>query len=269
MSRIEEAIEKALRMRESGAAVKERAPLDPKHSPVVPEYDDSNTLEIQCDNPYIVSLNQPNTPVAEEYRKLKSAVVGLTSRDSFLNTIMVTSTISGEGKSITALNLAITLSKDYDYTVLLVDTDLRKPTLHKYLNLEPRAGISECLMEERDLQDVLVKTNIGKLSFLPAGRRVDNPVELLSSQRMKDFLAGIKERYPDRYIIIDTPPILPFAETRAMSALVDGVIFVIKERAAALKEVQEALGLFNGNMLGVVYNGVSPEQLKSNHYYGY
>lgn len=271
MSRIEQAIEKAARQR-AGSAVAEVPRPDRTDSSerLKAKGPDSPVVHVSADNPYIISLREPGSPVAEEYRKLKSNVVKLTSKNGFMNTMMVTSTLGGEGKSITSLNLAITLSLEYDHTVLLVDCDIRKPSLHRYLNVEPKAGVTECLLGEANISDAIIRTDIGKLSFLPAGKRVDNPVELLSSQKMKDLVRELKERYQDRYIIFDTPPILPFAETRAISAMVNGVIFVVKEHGASMRDIGEAIEVLKGtNVLGIVYNGVSKDSMNTHYQYYY
>ncbi len=275
MSRIEEAIKQAVKLRtESAQPQGAPQPVPAQARPQAAAREEAaykDAVKINCVSPYIVALNDPTSPIAEEYRKLKSMIVALTSKEEFLNTIMVTSTVGAEGKSITSLNLAISLAKDYDYTVLLIDADIRKPSLHNYLNLECDKGITDCLMGEADLADAIIKTDLGKLSFLPAGKRVADHVELLSSQKMKDLIQETKSRYPDRYIIIDTPPILPFAETRALSYMVDGVLFVVKERTASVDDIGEALGFLEGsNMLGIVYNGVSLDSTSAHYrYYNY
>jgi len=178
-------------------------------------------------NPCIVAYANPDSPIAEEYRKLKTVLLRMT-RDEFRNTLMVTSSVSGEGKSVTSANLAVMLAREYGQTVLLIDSDLRRPSLHEYLGMAPRVGLADCLEDRIDAGSAIVKTGIPKLSFMSAGKKVENPGELLSSQRMKEFLLELKHRYRDRYIIIDTPPILLFAETHAMSLLVDGVLVVVK-----------------------------------------
>lgn len=268
MSRIDEAIEKAARLRGERPAEKVLKVAPPVSRPVEAP---ANIVDSHSVSPYIVALKDPGSAVAEEFRKLKSMIVGLTSGDEgFRNTILVTSSIGTEGKSITSLNLAVTLARDYDYTVLLIDTDLRRPSLNRYLGLENEPGITDCLVDGVDLSAAIVKTNFGKLSFLPAGRKVDYPAELLSSQKMKDFMAEVKQRYPDRYVIIDSPPILPFAESLALSSVVDGVLFVVRERAASMKHVGEALNMLKGsNLLGIVYNGAETELSTHYSYYNY
>lgn len=266
MSRIEEALEKANKLRgvhnsEATAEKTASAPVDDVFKTEPP---------ISVDNPYLVTVTEPDSPVAEEYRKLKSMVVNITKRGNFQNTLMVTSTIGGEGKSLTALNLAITLSQEYDHTVLLVDADLRQPSIHRYLGMDPQKGLSDCLSNGKDIGSVLVKTGIGKLVVLPSGSRVSNPVELLSSNKMKELVKELKHRYADRYIIIDTPPVLPFAEAHAIGSVVDGVIFVVKERHASLNNIKDALGMFkHANILGVVYNDVDIERVDNYYQYYY
>ncbi len=193
----------------------------------------------------------------------------MTRGEDFKNTLMVTSSIPGEGKSITALNLAISLAQEYDHTVLLIDADLRRPTIHTYLNMQKKKGLADCLTGEADLSEVIIATGIGKLSVVTAGHEVSNPAELFSSSRMKDLLEEIKHRYHDRFIIFDTPPLLPFAETLSLAHLVDGVVFVVKEQLATQTNVKDALEALKGcKVLGIVYNDTSIAQ-NLERYYSY
>lgn len=255
MSRIEEALEKAAQLR-NGRPVKV-PPLVTTPPPAHPDRTTDTSVGIKVTNPLLVAASDPLTPIAEEYRKLKSALVSLTKGESFRNMLMVTSAVSCEGKSITALNLALSLAQDYDHTVLLVDADLRKPSLHSYLGLEPRAGLSECLREGVPLEDLLCRTGIGKLSFLPAGKEMANPAELLSSQKARDLVLEVKRRYPDRYVIVDAPPVLPFADVRSLNAMkvMDGVVLVVKEGLASMQQIRETIDCLKGvEILGIVYN---------------
>ena len=215
----------------------------------------------------MVVINDPLSPMAEEYRKLKESVVKMTKRERFDNLIVVTSATVGEGKSMTAVNLAACLAGEYDHTVLLVDADLRRPTVHRYLQLGSRKGLSDCLREGLDVGEMLVKTDIGKLSVLPAGTPVANPVELFSSETMRNLFREMKTRYSDRYIIIDTPPVLPFAETRSIARLADGVLLVVKEGQPSLGQIEEALEVLDTKVLGIVYNGAQKQQRSSYYYY--
>ncbi len=222
-------------------------------------------------HPCIISYREPDSPAAEEYRKLKSLIL-MRTRDEFRNTLLVTSALSGEGKSITSANLAIMLARDYGQTVLLVDADLRRPSLPGYLGISPVLGLADCIEDNVDAGRAIVKTGVPKLSFLGPGKNPTNPGELLSSNKMKLFLNELKYRYRDRYIIVDASPILLFADAQAMSTMVDGVLVVIQEGTASRKSIQQMMDLLKGsNVLGIVYNNASEANLdgRYHHYYKY
>jgi protein-tyrosine kinase len=258
MSRIEIAMEKAALLRQGTEEPVIVEPSEPVRKPVhlappVP----ASSQRLTAGNPLLVNLHDPHSPTAEEYRKLKSVLVKMTKGEGeiFRNTLMVTSSVPNEGKSLTALNLAISLAQELDHTVLLIDADLRRPSLHRYLDIEQGVGLADVLLGEAEIGQTILATGIGKLSVIRAGRRVDNPAELFSSQRMKELLEEMKHRYPDRYLIFDTPPVLPFAETRSLAHLVDGVLFVVMERLADQGCVRDALDSLKGSeLLGLVYN---------------
>lgn len=271
MSRIEEALEKAAQLRNNkrgfDAPGKISAPAPAAVSPAT-RYPSLSGAAAALTSPMLVTATDPHSPSAEEYRKLKSVLVSMTRQDTFRNTLMVASSVSGEGKSVTALNLAISMAQEFDHTVLLVDADLRKPSLHGYFGLEPKLGLSDCLQGGVDLGDALIKTGIGKLSLLPSGKSIRNPAELFSSQRMAELIQEMKHRYPDRYIIIDTPPVLLFAETLSLSYLVDGVVFVVRQGLASVQNISDALASLKGSLvLGMVYNDVKEESIDSRYYY--
>jgi receptor protein-tyrosine kinase/non-specific protein-tyrosine kinase len=258
MSRIEKAMGKAAQLRQGVGSM----PVDRQQVPIIitehytPPKLESATVRIAPLNRLLVNLNDPYSPIAEEYRKLKAILVKMTKGDDFFkNTLMVTSAVPHEGKSVTALNLAISLAQEFDHTVLLVDADLRRPSLQSYLDIECTLGFSDCLRGTADIGDTIIATGIGRLSVIPAGREIANPAEFFTSQKMKSLIEEMKYRYHDRYIIFDTPPLLPFAETRSLAHLVDGVLFVVKERLASHNNVKEALEYLKGcEILGIVYN---------------
>jgi exopolysaccharide/PEP-CTERM locus tyrosine autokinase len=275
MSRIEKALEKAADLRNThGISLKEgevKGSVQPIRLHTPPPPLDGSELLTHIENPLLATLCDPHSPVSEEYRKLKSVVAAYARKDGFRNVIMVTSSVSSEGKSLTTLNLAITLAQEMDHTVLLVDADLRRPAIQGYLGMEPSKGVSDYLNGEATLSDLLIKTGIGRLTLLPAGTPLKNPVELFSSRKMKDFVAEIKNRYHDRYIIIDTPPVLPFAETRSLCSLADGVLFVIREGQATAENIVESMkALDSTKLIGAVYNDATSASLSGHyHYYGY
>lgn len=256
MSRIEDALEKAARLRGNQISAD---PAD-KKAPGVHLPPPMTAPAIKVTNQLLVTVNDPHTQAAEEYSKLKSVIVKLTQKGTFLNMLMITSSIGGEGKSLTSLNLALSLAQEFDHTVLLVDADIRKPTIHSYLGIKNSVGLTDCLLDGVEIKDALIRTGIGKLSILPAGRGVPNPAEVFTSQRMKDCFLEMKNRYQDRYIIIDTPPVLPFAETRSLSAIVDGIVLVAKEGHVTLHNIEETMEHIKGTpLLGLVYNEAAME----------
>ena len=275
MSRIEMAMEKAARLRQGTGAPEAmppqqtsvQPPVTPTIAPVSAQYG-----KLAPNNPFLVNLHDPHSPTAEEYRKLKSVLVKMTTGDVFRNCLMVTSSVPGEGKSLTALNLALSLAQELDHTVLLIDADLRRPSVHRYLSVEQGVGLAELLKGEAEIGETIIPTGIGKLSIIRAGRSIDNPAELFTSQRSKAILSELKSRYPDRYIILDTPPVLPFAESRSLAHLVDGVLFVVMERLASQTNVREALdSLKQCPVLGLVYNAatVDSNDGRYSYYRGY
>lgn len=257
MSKLEEALEKANKMRSV-----------PKHSSVRGEGVVEKSALEKIDN-HIVTLNERESPIAEEYRRLKSMVIRETKKD-FLNMLMVTSSINSEGKTITSINLAIALAQEIDHSILLVDADLRRPMVDRYLGIDYKYGLSDYLTNSMDISEVMLKTNIGNLTVIPAGHGVANPVELLSSSKMHSLMKELKHRYMDRYVIIDTPPVLPFADTIAIGSSMDGVIFVVQEGRAQIPSIQEALNMIKDiRMLGVVYNNVGAASLNGRYSHNY
>jgi exopolysaccharide/PEP-CTERM locus tyrosine autokinase len=227
-----------------------------------------NVKPLEVTNVLLATAQEEKNRVVEEFNKLRSSIIALTKGDKFLNTLLVTSTVSEEGKSMTALNLAISLAKEQDYTVLLVDADLRRPSIHKFLNLDPDKGLVHCLRDGVPISDVLIKTGIGKLVILPAGELVKDPLDMLSSNRMKEIVNELKDRYSERYVIFDTPPAKPYADAGVLAGMVDSTLFVVREGLANREIVQKTLDEFKEhNMLGVVYNDAQMFVNKQEYYY--
>ncbi len=272
MSRIERALEKAEELRKSSKkSEREEAHTLPLDS-ISHEFEiDEPIINIEKVDKHLISITDAGTSIAEQYKKLRVNILKSTEKE-FLNTLLITSPEIGEGKTLTAINLAVTMAKEIDYTVLLVDADLKHPAIHKYLGLEVKYGLSDYLMGKVKISDVMIKTGIGKLIFLPAGSPTDNSSELLSSDRMKKLIHEMKYRYNDRYIIFDSAPILVTSDTISLSNLVDGLLIVMQGGRTTLKTAEKALSLINGtNILGVVFNNVPREFAKNlyPYYYGY
>jgi receptor protein-tyrosine kinase/non-specific protein-tyrosine kinase len=270
MSKIEKALEKAINMRETkNASVSEAATIsDSRVTAHRFEVGDAIVDKALVDE-HIVCLKDPVSSAAEQFKKLKAKILQETPKQDFFNTIMVTSSDVGEGKSITAINLAIELSNEIDHTVLLVDADLRNPSIHQYFGIEPEYGLSDYLTGKLNLSDILIKTGIGKLVILPAGKVAENAAELLSSEKMKMLVRELKLRYNDRYVIFDSTPLLVTADPLLLGRYMDGIIFVIQEGRTSHKAALQSISLMKGwNILGVVFNNV-PQYLIRSHYHYY
>jgi exopolysaccharide/PEP-CTERM locus tyrosine autokinase len=274
MSRIENALEVATRKRNQAGESR------PTAQPVVASENDvkkvsakqSRVIATRIENPYLVTANDQGSPASEQYRKLKSLIVKLSQAGDFEKTLMVTSPVAGEGKTITSLNLAITMAQEFDHTVLLVEADIRKPSVLNYLGLKAQRGLTDCVLDGIDLKEVIIKTGIGSLSVLPAGRRIDNPVELFSSNRMQALFAEMKSRYNDRYVIVDTTPLLPFAEPSYIANMTGAVVLVVREGVTTTDKLKRSLEMLkNHNLLGVISNCVSRVNTLQGYYgyYGY
>lgn len=210
-------------------------------------------LELSQD---LVVIQRPGSAIAEQFRFLRSKVIR-PGTDKAPKTILVTSSLQGEGKSFVAGNIAATIAQGLDEHVLLVDADLRKPQIHALFGIpEPDLGLSTHLKDQVPLRDLLCKTAIAKLTILPAGKSADNPVELLASQRMNDFIAEVRDRYPDRVIIIDSPPMELAPESLVMANVVDGIFLVLKRAATPRDVVRSSLEkLDQDRFLGIILNG--------------
>jgi len=255
MGKLESALEKAMGMRsEVQSAEVDKAEAQTAATFDAPPTLDSSQIDESAISEYLVTMKNPLSYISEEYRKLCTRIFAVTEKNE-QNTLLVTSSAMGEGKSLTSANLATVIASKIDHTVLLVDCDLRNPTMHKFFGLTPEIGLVDYLKGTIELEDALINTGIGRMTLLPAGTPPDNPVELLSSNRMQQLIKDIKERYKNRYIIIDSTPILTTSESLAIASQVDGVIFVVRERMVPKKDVTHALSLLKGaNLLGVVLN---------------
>lgn len=207
-------------------------------------------------NKSLITHLKPHSVEAEQFRILKTAILfpqkGIPPR-----TIMVTSTVPGEGKSFVASNIAISIAQGIDEYVLLMDCDLRKPSLHSKFGFSIVPGLSEHLSHsgKKSLGAIIYKTAVDKLSLLPAGRPPANPSELISSDEMRALIQEVKNRYPDRYIIIDSPPPYLTAEANALARQVDGIIIVVKIGKTKGSHVRDLIDTYGREkILGVVKN---------------
>mgnify|MGYP001376073349 FL=1 len=158
------------------------------------------------------------------------------------NLIMVTSALPGEGKSFTAINLAMSLAMELDHTVMLVDADVTCPSVMTKLGLPPAAGVLDVLQDDKiKLSDVLLRTNVDKLTLLPAGLPHPRATELLASDAMTSLLDEMGKRYSDRIIIFDSPPLLLTTEARVLASHMGQVVIVVQAEKTLQSQVEHAL----------------------------
>ena len=206
-------------------------------------------------NPVLVTATKPHSPASEQFRLLKNNIL-FPEKGNPPKTIMVTSASPHEGKSFVAANLAVSIAQSIDEYVLLMDCDLRAPTIHNFFGYGGKEqGLSDYLANTIPLSSCLKKTSVNKLTILTAGQLPSNPSELLSSDQMRRLLYEVKLRYNDRYVIIDTPPPYMTSETNAIARFVDGIILVVRQGKTRTKEVADILDIYGREkILGVVTN---------------
>jgi non-specific protein-tyrosine kinase len=193
-------------------------------------------------------------PEIESYRVLRAQVLPRMLRKGG-NTLMVTSALPGEGKTLTAVNLSFTIAKEFKHTVLLVDCDLKQQNVHKVLGIHGERGIVDYLLDNRPLEDLIVWPRVDKMTLISGGKTAEESSELLGSPRMKDLVAEMKDRYPDRFVIFDVPPVLVAADTLAFAPLVDHVLVVVQAGKTPLPEIKKALEMLpKEKVLGIVLN---------------
>ena len=192
----------------------------------------------------MVTPDAPRTQIADEFRVIKRPLLANTQRKSAgapanANLIMVTSALAAEGKTFTAVNLAMSIVMELDSTVLLVDADVANPTLPKVFRFPSSKGLMDVLTDRAiSLPDVLLRTNVPKLTILPAGTAHRRATELLASDAMERLITEVAKRYSDRIVIFDAPPLLPTTESRALATHMGQIVVVVeadKTTHAALK----------------------------------
>jgi non-specific protein-tyrosine kinase len=195
-------------------------------------------------------------PMADSLKILQTQVLSrLDARGG--NTIMLTSANRSEGKTLTAVNLAVSIARELDRTVLLADTNLRHSALMKILGMEALGGLSDYLLKEADIPDLLINPGIQKLVVLPAGRPLPHSAELLGSPRMEALVREMRERYPERLVLFDAPPLLTSADALAFSRFVDGILLVVEAEKTRRDELKRVFELLEGKpVLGTVLNKI-------------
>lgn len=194
-----------------------------------------------------VTPNSPRTTATDQFRVIKRPLLeNATGKGASAilngNLIMVTSSLPGEGKSFAAINLAMSLAMELNHTVLLVDADVARPSIMKKLGLQSAPGLLDLLLDEKiELSDVLLKTNVPKLTILPTGVPHPRATELLASEAMTSLLKDLARRYSDRIIIFDSPPLLLTTEARVLASHMGQIVMIVQAEKTLQSQVQHAL----------------------------
>lgn len=250
MGKITEALKKAAQERLARIEKLDKKP-DVKY-----EFIAKKTVDSQVD-PRIVAFYDPKSSVAEQYRILRTNLQAINAKTP-IKAITITSSIHGEGKTITAINLAMTMAHDLSKkNILLVDADLRRARISKYLGINAEAGLADLINNGVGVDEALLNIGIDNLTILPAGKIPSNPAELLGSFKMKNLIDWFKAKYD--YIIFDTPPIIPVTDAGVVGAQADGVIMVIQAERTQKGIVEHSEGLLRqaqAKVLGYILTNI-------------
>jgi polysaccharide chain length determinant protein (PEP-CTERM system associated) len=220
-------------------------------------YEDRPTGDV---DPKLVVHTAPGSSPAEQYRGFLPTVMEAEN----CKVILVTSATRGDGKTLTCMNLAISLATDLNKRVLVIDSDMRRPTVHRLVRISRLNGLSDILEGKAELDDCAVNSKIPKLAVLPAGPTPHNPLTLLTSNRFLELIEYARATYD--LVLIDSPPLLPVVDTLVLRKMADMLVFVVRAGAtppqAALRSLQSLRGV-----AGVIFNGVSPGSFRRYYYY--
>ncbi len=221
----------------------------------------------------LLTADDERTQLAEEYRLIKRPLLANAFGANPIpkgNMVMVTSSLPGEGKSFTAINLAISIAMELDRTVLLVDADVAKPRLPEYLGFRAEHGLLDILQQSsHDLSKAILRTSIQNLAILPAGKTYARATELLASEAMYRLIDDLANRYPDRLVLFDSPPLLSTSESSVLASHMGQIAMVVEVDKTPKSAVKEALSRIEGacDVVGVILNKSTGR--RADGYYGY
>jgi Mrp family chromosome partitioning ATPase len=260
MDRLERALQKAREQRETVAAKESadavaRVANAPQAPPNAPSFKTKKIVvpENELERHRIVARMTRNSN-ADVFRILRTKVLRHL-QDAKLTTVAVTSPNYGDGKTTVAVNLALSLALDVKQTVLLVDLDLRDPTVNKCLGIEPDIGLSDYFVDDVPVAQCLVNPGIDRLVILPVRNRLEASSEALGTPKMAKLAHELKTRYPDRIVIYDMPPILAQDDVIAFLPLVDAVLLVVRDAVTPSEDIRQCMHALEGaNLIGTVLN---------------
>lgn len=223
----------------------------------------------------IVSPHAPRSQIADQFRVVKRPLISNAmgkgaSAIATGNLIMVTSALPGEGKTFTAINLAMSMATELDYTVMLVDADVSRPSVMAAMGLPEGPGLLDLVLDEsKDLSSVLLRTNIDKLTLLPSGTPHARATELLASDAMTRLLTDMATRYTDRIIIFDSPPLLLATEARVLASNMGQVVVVVQAEKTLQSDVVQALATIEACPVKMMLLNQATSASRGGYGYGY
>lgn len=258
MERIKQALELARQEREKPGA-KAAVPRSSSGKSVADqdiEYTETQSVSLSVRDlrERRIVIDQQNT-ITDAYRMLRTQVLHRLNENGW-NTLAITSPRTGDGKSLTAINLAISLAREVDYTVLLVDANLRSPSIHDYFGFDIECGLSDYLCDDATLSEILVHPEgIPRFVVLPAGHAISNSSEMLSSPKMNRLVSELKNRYPSRIVLFNLPPLLESSDALAFMPNTDAALLIIEEGKTQEHELRQSFELMQGcEVIGTVLN---------------
>jgi capsular exopolysaccharide synthesis family protein len=254
MERIKKALELAQKQREN--AVSQESPAGHKSETQAIAY--SQTRNINVSEEWLkenrIIAGSDNDPRSDLYKILRTKILQKMQINNS-NLLAVTSPTRGAGKSLTAINLAISIAMDANFSVLLADLDLRNPSMHEYLGIPDEPGLSDFFSGEKTIAELMVHPGLEKMVVLPAGRSVKRSSDLLSTPKMLELINELKQRYSDRIVIVDLPPLLQTDDAMIFMPNVDACVLVVAEGENTDEQIQNSIQLIGQEKyLGTILN---------------
>ncbi|MBB6446839.1 CpsD/CapB family tyrosine-protein kinase [Bacillus benzoevorans] len=216
---------------------------------------------------YLIAEHKPQSPISEQYRTIRTNI-DFSSLDQEIRSMVITSSEAGEGKSTTAANLAVVFAQA-GKKVLLVDSDLRKPTIHHTFQVDNSYGLSNIILKQRTMAEAIQETKVDGLSVLTCGPVPPNPSEMLASKGMKEFLTEARQHF--EMVILDAPPLLAVTDAQILANKCDGTVLVLRSGKTEKEHALKAMALLEaakGKLLGVVLNKKKEKHKHYDSYYG-
>jgi exopolysaccharide/PEP-CTERM locus tyrosine autokinase len=261
LSKIAKALEKAkkdrLQRTESPAGSPGRqAQAQAEECEVQPKYSRTRVIDVD-ENQFeanFIFMGLDDCEIRDRFNLLRTQLLQRT-KDKGWNTIMVTSAVPGEGKTITAINLAMCMARESQQTALLLDANFRNPKVEEYMGLGKNPGLTDHLLDDIPVPDMLINPGVDKMVVLPSGGQNQGATDLLGSPKLKALVKDLKSRYPDRYVIYDCPHVLNMPDTLVFSSYVDAVLLVVDASKTSRDDIKTAVKTLEGaNLIGVVMN---------------